>query len=263
MMYICCCTKILFRLNYFIELAYNGTNFHGWQVQPNAATVQDLINRAFTTVFRKPIEIVGAGRTDTGVHASQMYAHVQLDSDFDTGVVLYKLNAILPDTIAIYNLIPVTAQAHARFDAIKRSYEYHISLIKDPFRIDTTWQIINKELNVPKMNEAAEILLTYIDFQCFSRSNTDVKTFNCKVTRAEWIQNGTSLVFHITADRFLRNMVRAIVGTLIEVGVGKTSIQEFIKILESKDRTQAGPSAPARGLFLTEVKYPSTIFFNE
>lgn len=262
-MYICCCTKILFQLNYFVELAYNGTDFHGWQVQPNALTIQELINKAFTTVFRKPIEIVGAGRTDTGVHASQMYAHVQIDGPFDPGIVLYKLNAILPDSIVIYNIVPVKEDAHARFDAKKRSYEYHISLIKNPFKIDTTWQLINKELNVAKMNEAAQILLTYTDFQCFSRTNSDVKTFNCNVSRAEWVKSGKSLVFHISADRFLRNMVRAIVGTLIEVGVGKTSIQEFITILDSKDRTKAGPSAPAKGLFLTEVKYPSSIFINE
>lgn len=263
MMYICCCTKILFQLNYFVELAYNGTDFHGWQVQPNASTVQELINKAFSTVFRREIEIVGAGRTDTGVHASQMFAHVQLDEDFDTGVILYKLNAILPDSIAIYNLLPVTEEAHARFDAVKRSYEYRISLVKDPFKMDTTWQLINKELNVAKMNEAAQILLTYTDFQCFSRTNSDVKTFICDVTRAEWKQDGDSLIFYISADRFLRNMVRAIVGTLIEVGVGKTSLQDLITIIESKDRTKAGPSAPARGLFLTEVNYPSSIFINE
>ena len=262
-MYICCCTKILFQLNYFVELAYNGTDFHGWQVQPNAITVQELINKAFSTVLRKPIEIVGAGRTDTGVHASQMFAHVNIEGEFDTGVLLYKLNAILPDSIAIYNIIPVKEDAHARFDAEKRSYEYRISLVKNPFKIDTTWQLINKELNLDKMNEAAQILLTYTDFQCFSRSNSDVKTFNCKVTRAEWVKEGDSLVFHISADRFLRNMVRAVVGTLIEVGVEKTSLQEFRTILDSKDRTIAGPSAPAKGLFLTAIKYPESIFINE
>lgn len=262
-MYICCCTKILFQLNYFVELAYNGTEFHGWQVQPNAVTVQELINNAFSTVFRKPIEVVGAGRTDTGVHASQMFAHVQIDEEFDTGVLLYKLNAILPDSITIFNMFPVKEEAHARFDAVKRSYEYRISLVKNPFKIDTTWQLVNKELNLAKMNEAAQILLTYTDFQCFSRSNSDVKTYNCKVSKAEWVLEGNSLVFHISADRFLRNMVRAIVGTIVEVGVGKTTIQEFKTILDSKDRTKAGPSAPAKGLFLTEVTYPSSIFINE
>ena len=262
-MYICCCTKILFQLNYFVELAYNGTEFHGWQVQPNAITVQELINKAFSTVFRTPVEIIGAGRTDTGVHAMQMFAHVELPEEFDKGVVLYKLNAILPDSIAIFNLIPVKEKAHARFDAMKRSYEYHISLVKDPFKTDTSWQLINKALNIAKMNEAAQILLTYTDFESFSRTNSDVKTFHCKISRAEWVREADSLIFYISADRFLRNMVRAIVGTLIEVGVGKTSLKDFRTILESKDRTKAGPSAPARGLFLTEVKYPSSIFINE
>lgn len=250
-------------MNYFVELAYNGTDFHGWQIQPNAITVQELINKAFTTVFRRPIEVLGAGRTDTGVHASQMFAQVQLDEKFDTGVLLYKLNAILPDSIAIYNLLPVMDEAHARFNAVKRSYEYKINLVKNPFKIETSWQLINKELNISKMNEAAEILVTYTNFQCFSRSNSDVKTYNCKVTHAKWVQNEEELTFYISADRFLRNMVRAVVGTLIEVGTGKTSIQDFIAILDSKDRRKAGPSAPARGLFLTEVKYPDNIFINE
>lgn len=263
MMYICCSTKIPFQLKYFIQLSYNGTEFHGWQVQPNAITVQELINKAFSTIFRRSVEIVGAGRTDTGVHAEQMFAHVELSEDFDKGVLLYKLNAILPDSISIIDLLPVMESAHARFDAVKRSYEYRIRLVKDPFATHTSWQLINKELNIGKMNEAAQNLLTYTDFQCFSRSNSDVKTFDCKISRAEWIQQGDSLIFYIAADRFLRNMVRAIVGTLIEVGTGKTTIKEFITILESKDRTKAGPSAPARGLFLTEVKYPSSIFIHE
>ncbi len=173
------------------------------------------------------------------------------------------MNAILPDDIVVYNIQNTTIDAHARFDAERRSYEYRIFLGRNPFQTEVTWQLINKKLNVSKMNEAAKYLLTYSNFKCFSRSNTDVKTYNCAVTKAEWIQTGKLLIFHITADRFLRNMVRAVVGTLIDVGEGKTTLEEFKQIIESENRCNAGPSAPSKGLFLTEVTYPKNIFVHE
>lgn len=250
-------------MRYFIKLGYKGTAFHGWQYQPNAVAVQELVNKAFSTVLRKDIDVLGAGRTDTGVHAEQMYAHFDFDTPFDKNELIYKANAILPDAIVIHDILRVKDEAHARFDALRRSYEYRIYKGKNPFFIDLSWQIINKKLNSSKMNSAAEILLTYTDFKCFSRSNTDVKTYNCKIFNAEWKEEGEWLIFYISADRFLRNMVRAIVGTLVEIGTGKTTIDQLKEIIESKDRKNAGPSAPAQGLFLTEVVYPKTLFIDE
>ena len=250
-------------MRYFIEIAYKGTNYHGWQYQPNAVTVQELINKALSLIFKKTIDVVGAGRTDAGVHAEQLYAHLDLEEDFDVFEVSYKLNSLLQKDIVILNILKVTEEAHARFNAVSRSYQYRIYFGKNPFLTDTAWQIINKKLNVDLMNAAAEILLTYTNFKCFSRSNTDVKTYNCTVTKAVWVLENKSLNFYITADRFLRNMVRAIVGTLIDIGTGKTTLEEFKKIIESKDRKNAGPSAPAQGLFLTEVNYPKKLFINE
>lgn len=263
MPYICIRAKITFQLRYFIELAYKGTNYHGWQYQPNAISIQELLNKALSMVFRQTIDVVGAGRTDSGVHAEQLFAHFDFEKEIDSESMSYKLNAILPNDIVVYSIKEVNEDAHARFDAVKRSYEYRIYLGRNPFLNEVTWQYTNKKLNVELMNEAAKILLTYTDFKCFSRSNTDVKTYDCIISRAEWIQNGNFLTFHITADRFLRNMVRAIVGTLIDIGREKTMLNELKQIIESKDRCNAGPSAPPQGLFLTEVAYPKNIFINE
>jgi tRNA pseudouridine38-40 synthase len=263
MLYICTGTKITFQLRYFIELAYKGTNYHGWQLQPNAVSVQELLNRAFSTILKTTINVSGAGRTDTGVHAAQMYAHFDIESELNVAQVVYKVNALLPNDIVVYTLLKTTDEAHARFDATSRSYEYRIFLGRNPFEIDTTWQQINKTLNVDKMNEAAEILLTFTNFKCFSRSNSDVTTYNCDVTKAVWIQTDKMLVFHITANRFLRNMVRAVVGTLLDVGTGKTTLEEFKDIIKSENRCNAGPSAPPQGLFLTNIQYPKTIFIHE
>lgn len=263
MVYICSRTKIAFQLRYFIELSYKGTNFHGWQVQPGSVSVQELINKAFTTIFRMPIEVVGAGRTDTGVHATQLYAHVDFKNEINSRDTIYKVNSILPHDIVVENILKTTQDAHARFDATGRSYEYHIFLGRNPFLLETTWQLNNKKLNIVKMNEAAKILLTYTNFKCFSRTNSNVKTYNCDVRKAVWVLTNKALIFHITADRFLRNMVRAIVGTLLDVGTEKISLEEFRQIIESKDRCKAGTSAPAKGLFLTQVTYPKTIFINE
>jgi len=250
-------------LRYFIELAYKGTNYHGWQLQPNAVTVQELLNNAFSIILKKVINVCGAGRTDTGVHASQMYAHFDIEFELNVKEIVYKVNALLPNDIVVYAIINTKQDAHARFSAIRRSYQYRILLGRTPFNNEVVWQQINKKINVDKMNEAAEILLTFTNFKCFSRSNTDVKTYNCDVTKAFWTQHDKMLVFHITADRFLRNMVRAVVGTLLNVGYGKTSLEAFKKIIESKNRCNAGPSVPAQGLFLTQVVYPKTIFIDE
>lgn len=263
MAYICNRTKITFQLRYFIKLAYKGTHYHGWQVQPNAITVQALLSKSFSTVFRVPVEIVGAGRTDSGVHAEEFYAHVDLDNEFNEREIIYSLNALLPNDIVVYQLIKTAENAHARFDATSRSYEYRIFLGKNPFLTETAWQFITTKLSVEKMNAAAKILETYTNFKCFSRSNSDVRTYNCNIMHAEWKQTDQLLVFHITADRFLRNMVRAIVGTLIEIGKEKMTLAEFELIIESENRSNAGPSAPAQGLFLTQVTYPNTIFKHE
>ena len=241
-------------MRYFIELSYKGTNYHGWQIQPDANSVQEEIGKALKTVLQEEITIVGAGRTDTGVHATQMFAHFDTEKEISKEFT-YKFNSILPDDIVIHDLFLVEDEKHARFDAIKRSYEYRIFLGRNPFALDLTWQLHRKEIEVEAMNQAAKILFEYTDFECFSKVKTDVRTFDCEIYRAEWIKEGDELTFYISANRFLRNMVRAIVGTLLDVGLGKSSVEDFRKIIESKNRSKAGVSVPAKGLFLTEVKY--------
>ncbi|MFD2530388.1 MULTISPECIES: tRNA pseudouridine(38-40) synthase TruA [Polaribacter] len=241
-------------MRYFIELAYNGKNYHGWQIQPDVVSVQEKINHAISTVLQLQIEVVGAGRTDTGVHASQMFAHFDLEKEIK-GDIVHKLNSILPNDITIYRVFLVEEEHHARFNAESRSYEYKIWLGRNPFLLDFSWQIHSQQLNVSKMNKAASLLLEYEDFQTFSKVKTDVYTFNCNVTEAVWKQEGDLLVFHISANRFLRNMVRAIVGTLVDVGLEKITVDNFREIIESKNRGNAGLSVPAKGLFLTKIKY--------
>ena len=241
-------------MRYFLELAYNGTNYHGWQYQPNATSVQETLNKALSTILKTTIDIVGAGRTDTGVHAKQMFAHFDCDTKIDIPQLIHKLNSFLPKDIAIFNIHLVHNDAHARFDATKRTYEYHIHQQKDVFENENSWYYQN-ELDIEKMNEACKILFDYTDFECFSKVNTEVNTFNCKMYEAHWQQNGNQLIFTISADRFLRNMVRAIVGTMINIGLGKVSLADFKKIIESKDRSQAGFSVPAHGLYLTKIEY--------
>ena len=241
-------------MRYFIELSYHGKNYHGWQIQPEAISVQEVVNKALSTILQQEIGIVGAGRTDAGVHASQMFAHFNVSNTLDNNFA-FKLNAILPDDIAIQQIILVQDDAHSRFDALSRSYEYKIWLGRNPFSLDTSWQIHSQKPNIVLMNEAAKLLLAYKNFQCFSKVKTEVHTFNCNVTNAIWQQNGNELTFYISANRFLRNMVRAIVGTLIDVGLEKIAIDDFRKIIESKNRGNAGLSVPAKGLFLTQVTY--------
>ena len=247
--------KRFLALRYFIEFAYNGTHYHGWQYQPNAISVQETLNTVFSTLLQEKIDIVGAGRTDTGVHASQMFGHFDTDKELDTKKLIYKANAFLPKDIVVYRIIKVADEAHARFDATSRTYHYHISSQKNVFDNGLTWHY-HHELDLEAMNTAAKILLDFNDFECFSKSNTDVFTYNCKITEAYWKKENNTLIFTITADRFLRNMVRAIVGTLVNVGLHKISTADFITIIESKSRKKAGFSVPAQGLFLTNVTYP-------
>lgn len=241
-------------MRYFLEFSYNGTNYCGWQIQPDAPSVQETLQKSLSTLLAETIEIVGAGRTDTGVHAKLMYAHFDTESYFEIPVLIHRLNSFLPQDIAISDIIPTHDDAHARFDATARTYEYHIHTKKNPFFENLSWYHF-RELDIEAMNLAARQLLLHEDFESFSKTNSDVKTFLCKITKAQWERKDDHLVFTISADRFLRNMVRAIVGTLIQVGLGRTTLEAFNQIIESKNRSNAGFSVPAKGLYLVEVKY--------
>ena len=243
---------------YFIELAYLGTAYHGWQTQPNAIGVQQKIDEALSTYFRENVETLGCGRTDTGVHASQFYAHFDLQAPFSVEQeqkFLKAVNSLLPYDIAIHHIHSVAPEAHARFDAVRRSYAYHIHFQKDPFKTQTSW-LIREVLDIDAMNTAASYILEYDDFGCFCKANADNFTNICQVSRSEWEQHESGITYHVTANRFLRNMVRAIVGTLVDIGKGKMSPEHIKEIIESGSRSNAGPSVPACGLFLTEVYYP-------
>lgn len=247
-------------MRYFAKLAYLGKNYHGWQIQPKAISVQETIEKALSMLLRTPIQIIGAGRTDAGVHAKEMFIHFDVEQTFDENKLVHRLNSFLPNDIVFYDIFKVGKNAHTRFDATARSYEYHIHIGKTAFEMDTVWQMPIQNLNVDAMNQAANILLQHTNFKCFSKSNTDVKTYNCKITEAYWETKGNYLIFHITADRFLRNMVRAIVGTLINVGLNKITVAQINNIIVSENRSNAGASVPAQGLFLTKITYPETIF---
>jgi tRNA pseudouridine38-40 synthase len=243
------------RLRYFVQFSYLGTAYHGWQKQPNAATVQEAMEMCFTQLMRKPIELVGAGRTDTGVHAHEMYAHFDIDTPLECDTLAIRLNSFLPTDIAVQQIIPVAPDAHARFSALQRTYNYTITKQKDPFSLQTA-HYSKLAYDVGLMNKAAELLIGKKDFECFSRSRTDVKTFICDVRYARWEEKDNQLIFTITADRFLRNMVRAVVGTLLDVGLGKKSLKDVKTIIKNKDRSLAGASVPAKGLSLVRVQYP-------
>ncbi len=241
-------------MRYFIEFAYNGAAYCGWQKQPDAVTVQGTLEKALSMVLRTPIALTGAGRTDSGVHARQQFAHFDYDNEINSERLAYGMNAVLPKDIAVRNFYALHDQAHARFDARKRTYEYHIHRFKDPFLNDFSFQYLYR-LDLEKMNQAAAMLFDYTDFECFSKVKTDVGTFICRIDYANWTEQNGRLVFTISADRFLRNMVRAIVGTLIDVGLGKKSLADFKNTIESKSRNEAGFSVPAHGLYLTEIVY--------
>lgn len=247
-------------MRYFLVLAYEGTNYHGWQKQPNASTIQETIEDCLSVLLSDKIMLTGAGRTDAGVHAKQMVAHFDYNKLIDKQLIL-RMNSFLPRDIAIYDIFRVNPQAHARFDAISRRYEYYISLRKNPFYRNSSWQFFNIKLDFEKMKKAAKILLEVTDFTSFAKLHTEVKTNNCRIMQVQWRCIAKDLwCFEITADRFLRNMVRAIVGTLIELGKGEKSIGDFKQIIEKKDRKLAGVSAPACGLFLKEINYPTHLF---
>lgn len=245
---------------YFIYLGYNGKNFSGWQIQPNGSTVQQCLEEALATLLRRPVPVVGAGRTDAGVHARLMVAHFDWDEPLaDPAFLAEKLNRLLPKDIAVYRVVPVKPEAHARFDATSRTYKYYVTTRKDPFNYDLVYRMSGK-LDFEAMNEACKVLFDYIDFTSFSKLHTDVKTNNCRIYQAGWKQEGDVWVFTVQADRFLRNMVRAIVGTLLEVGRGKLTIDGFRKVIEAKDRCKAGGSVPGHALFLVNVTYPEFLF---
>ncbi len=242
-------------MRYFIHFCYNGTHYHGWQTQPNAKSVQESLTHVLTTILGTKTQLTAAGRTDTGVHAQQMYAHFDYDLPIENFKTVHNLNAMLPNDIVVFEIFEVKFDAHARFDATARTYQYHINQQKKAFSNDLSW-FFNKKLDLDLMNQAAKLLLYHLDFECFSKTNTDVNTFICHISEAFWETQNDDLVFTITADRFLRNMVRAIVGTLLNVGLHKINLSEFEEILQSKDRKKAGFSVPAQGLFLTKITYP-------
>ncbi len=241
---------------YFIQLAYDGTNYHGWQVQPNAPTVQEQLEKVFSTLLKEEIKFTGAGRTDTGVHASYFVAHIDTaNDDLETSPdFIYNVNKFLPEDIVIHRITRVNPDMHARFSAKYRTYHYRINRFKALFNRAYNYYYY-KELDLDLIKEACEMLLAYTDFTSFSKLHTDVKTNNCKIEHATWEATDESYLFEIKADRFLRNMVRSIVGSLLDVGTGKTSIEEFRHIIEAKDRSRAGMSAPAHGLFLVDIGY--------
>lgn len=245
---------------YFLKLAYNGAAYHGWQVQNNATSVQEVLDKKLSVILKHEINTTGVGRTDTGVHAKEFYAHFDVgELIVDKKAFLYNLNSILPKDIAVFNLFLVRADAHARFDATSRSYEYVISRNKDPFMQEYSYYFYG-DLDIDVMNQAAEYLKLVDDFSSFCKSGVQVKTMICDVKEAYWQEANGKLVFHITADRFLRNMVRAIVGTLIDVGQGKLSLEDYKEVIASKKRSSAGYSVPGQGLFLSKIEYPKTIF---
>jgi tRNA pseudouridine38-40 synthase len=242
-------------MRYFVTLSYDGTRYHGWQIQPNGDSIQERLQGALSTLLRAEISVTGAGRTDAGVHARMMVAHFDYEDELDGKQLCYKLNRLLPYDIAVQKVEQVADDLHARFSATSRTYHYYIHTVKDPFNRAYSCEL-HYPLDFQKMNEAARMLLKYEDFGAFCKSGADVKTTLCKVTAAEWHQTSPSTwYFEITANRFLRNMVRAVVGTLVDVGRGRLSLEEFQKVIEGKRRTEAGESMPGNALFLEDIKY--------
>ena len=249
-------------MRYFIELSYHGKHYHGWQKQAKEISVQETIEKALSLLVKEDISVIGCGRTDAGVHAKQFFLHFDVEKQLDKEKLKYQLNSFLPEDIGIFRILRVKDEAHARFNAISRSYQYRISLDKNVFENDLSMYLYQTDLNKEKMDEASALLMDYTDFKCFSRSKTDVKTYDCAITEAYWKSDGQHLEFFISANRFLRNMVRAIVGTLLEVGKGRMTLDEFKNVIESRDREMAGASVKAKGLYLTRVIYPDSIFID-
>lgn len=243
-------------MRYFIHLAYDGTRYHGWQIQPNGISVEGEIELRLSTLLRQPIDIVGAGRTDAGVHARHMVAHFDFEDGCDTKQLCYRLNRMMPPDICIYKIEKVADDLHARFSATSRTYHYYISTKRNPFNRQYTW-LCHYDLDFELMNQAAEILLEYKDFASFCKSHTDVKTTLCNIIEAKWIKDDDEgcYYFRIKANRFLRNMVRAVVGTLVEIGRHRLSLDDFRNVIEGKKRTMAGESMPANALFLEKIEY--------
>lgn len=248
-------------MRYFFEISYKGTAYHGWQKQRNALSIQEVVEGALSTVLQKEITVTGSGRTDTGVHCEQQFFHVDVEQPVDEAGLMRRLNTFLPADISIGSIREVRMDAHARFDALQRKYVYRISRRKNPFLKDLCYHFY-LPLDVDKMNLAASRLLLYNDFQSFSKVKTDTFTYLCDIKLAEWVEENEMLIFYVSANRFLRGMVRALVGTLLEVGRGNISLEGFEAIIASKDRKKAGRAAPPQGLFLAEVRYPKDIFIN-
>ena len=245
-------------MRYFLDISYRGGNYHGWQIQENAVTVQGVLEKALSNVLGVKIDILGSGRTDTGVHAFSQIVHLDSPREFDPPLI-FRINGYLPKDICIKSARLVRDDAHARFDATSRAYIYRITLVKNPFEIGLSYYFY-PPININEMNKAALILVQYEDFESFSKVHTDVTNFNCTIFHAYWEQNGDMLYFHVKANRFLRGMVRTLVGTMLEVGKGRMSLDEFTKIILAKDRRRAGISAPAEALYLSEVKYPAEVY---
>lgn len=255
------CTNRSVKTRYFIFISYKGTCYHGWQVQPNSVTVQKILDDALSLILGEKIVTTGAGRTDTGVHARIFCAHFDTVST-DLAVrknLEHRLNRFLPEDISVTAVRQVVIGAHARYSAISRTYKYYITRTKDPFRDDSSW-LIGGHIDIESMKNACNLLSEYTDFTSFCKMHSNVKTNTCKIYHASWEEEGTMMVFTIKADRFLRNMVRAIVGTMVEIGLGKKDLNDFVSIILAKDRSRAGKSAPAKGLFLTGLEYPEEIF---
>lgn len=248
-------------MRFFFEIAYHGKNYSGWQSQANAIGIQSIIEDVLTKIFRMEIKIVGSGRTDTGVHCEQQFFHVDINKTFDETVLIQRLNSFLPKDISVQSIRKVRPDASARYNAVERTYQYRITSKKNPFLEGLAWHFF-KTVDVHTMNKASALLLGEHDFECFSKVKTDVNHFLCDIKKAEWRKEGDLMEFTITANRFLRGMVRAIVGTVLDVGTEKISIKEFQGILHSRDRKKAGANVPPYGLYLTKVKYPSHVFIN-
>lgn len=241
------------------EIAYNGANYNGWQTQHNGVAVQTVVEEVMSTILRTPVAIVGSGRTDAGVHCEQQFFHTDLPEQSDKKDLLLRLNSFLPRDIVLRSVREVKPDISARYDAIERSYRYQITRVKNPFVLGLSWHYF-KTLDVDNMNEAASYILGEQDFECFSKVKTNVNHFLCDIKRARWTEQGDELIFRISANRFLRGMVRAIVGTLLDVGTGKITQRDFVSIIQSKDRKKAGANVPAYGLYLEEVMYPEGIY---